>query len=375
VYGLLVDAKNENAVRKLISFKQRPIGKAISIFVDGFEMLERVVDTRALTPSARSLLPGPYTLVLPSMHHVSRFLEAEDGSLGVRLIGKQIPNLKFQIQNSVQYQNSTTQISSIILSEAERSQKIPNELDTQPNYVIPGVSRDLTRGDSSMRWNDKVTFESLSSPADFVTTLVHVFGGPVTATSANLAGKPSCSSIDALLSQLSSEKKSHIDLIIDIGALPTRKPSTVMSFLAETPQLLRTGDKPISHVNTYTSHSTADTHRIASEICTILRANRDTTRPTVLLLDGEMGAGKTTFMQGFARSMGILRIVSPTYTYECEYDIPQMSVDQGWEVLRHYDLYHIQSDEDLRALRIIPRLTPHMLACIEWPGRMSGVIR
>jgi tRNA A37 threonylcarbamoyladenosine biosynthesis protein TsaE len=51
-----------------------------------------------------------------------------------------------------------------------------------------------------------------------------------------------------------------------------------------------------------------------------------------------------------------------------------MSVDQGWEVLRHYDLYHIQSDEDLRALRIIPRLTPHMLACIEWPGRMSGVI-
>lgn len=309
VYGLLVDAKNGQAVKKLIAFKQRPVGKAISIFVDGLEMLENVVDARALTESARSLLPGPYTFVLPSLHRVSPLLEAEDSSLGVRLIGKKI-----------------------IMSDDD------------------------------------------ISPADFVTTLVATFGGPVTATSANLAGRPSCSSIDALLSQLSDEKRSLIDLIIDVGTLPTRKPSTVMSFLAETPQLLRAGDRPISPANTYISHSTTDTHRIASEICTILRANRDTTRSTVLLLDGEMGAGKTTFMQGLARSLGIPRIVSPTYTFECEYDVPPADTESAWTVLRHYDLYHIQSDEDLRALQIITRLTPRVIACIEWPGRMSGVI-
>lgn len=309
VYGLLVDAKNEQAVRKLITFKERPVGKAISIFVDGFEMFESVVDTRALTPSARSLLPGPYTFVLPSLHSVSPLLEAEDGSLGVRLIGKKI--------------------------------------------TVAG---------------DDV------SPADFVTTLVAAYGGPVTATSANLAGRPSCSSIGALHSQLSDEKKSLIDLIIDIGTLPTRKPSTVMSFLAKTPQLLRAGDRPMTHVHTYISHSTADTHLIASEIYAVLRANRDITRPTLLLLDGEMGAGKTTLMQGLAQSLDISRIVSPTYAYECEYDIDQSVSDVGWDTLRHYDLYHIQSDDDLRALQIIARLTPRILACIEWPGRMSGVI-
>jgi L-threonylcarbamoyladenylate synthase len=43
VYGLLVDATNEEAVKKLINFKNRPIGKAISVFAANLEMLEQQV--------------------------------------------------------------------------------------------------------------------------------------------------------------------------------------------------------------------------------------------------------------------------------------------------------------------------------------------
>jgi L-threonylcarbamoyladenylate synthase len=91
VYGLLVDATNEEAVKKLIQFKNRPIGKAISVFVSEMNMLKSVVKL----PSQKSdllhhLLPGPFTVVLESNHSVSKLLESEKGTLGVR-----IPNYEF----------------------------------------------------------------------------------------------------------------------------------------------------------------------------------------------------------------------------------------------------------------------------------------
>ncbi len=85
VYGLLVDAKNETAVHKLIRFKNRPPGKPISVFVANWQMLKKTV---AVNESQKkildSLLPGPFTIVLPSKHTVSQKLESEIGTLGVR---------------------------------------------------------------------------------------------------------------------------------------------------------------------------------------------------------------------------------------------------------------------------------------------------
>lgn len=344
VYGLIVDASNENAVKKLISFKERPVGKAISIFVDGFEMLERVVDARALTESARSLLPGPYTLVLPSRGVVSKLLESEKKTLGVRLIGNKAPSSKLQVPSNVQDPRFNMQTSTVILSEAERSRKISNALDTPPNYVIPGVSRDLTQGDSSMRWNDKVTFESLSSPADFVTTLVHAFGGPVTATSANLAGKPSCYSIQALLGQLSSRKLAHLDLLINAGELPHRDPSTVIDLTSPTPQVLR----GTSVGQTIVTHSPEETMDMAEDFITgLLSAHRSQLSTInsqfVIYLHGDLGAGKTHFVKGIARHFGFDRITSPTYLGMQEYKNEQVH-------LYHVDLYNFESSEDIESL-------------------------
>lgn len=85
VYGLLVDVTNEEAVRKLITFKNRPIGKAISVFVSDFSMMKQIVEVGKHEQLLSELLPGPFTVVLPSNHKVSLLLESERGSLGVRI--------------------------------------------------------------------------------------------------------------------------------------------------------------------------------------------------------------------------------------------------------------------------------------------------
>jgi len=59
VYGLVCDATNEEAVKKLIAVKNRPWGKPISVFTDGFEMIESLVETTSHEATLRTLLIHP----------------------------------------------------------------------------------------------------------------------------------------------------------------------------------------------------------------------------------------------------------------------------------------------------------------------------
>jgi len=87
VYGLLVDATNQAAVKKLIQLKNRPWGKPISVFVSDFVQLRQLVrvDTKQLN-LLKSLLPGPFTVILNSKRKVCPLLESERKTLGVRLV-------------------------------------------------------------------------------------------------------------------------------------------------------------------------------------------------------------------------------------------------------------------------------------------------
>ncbi len=85
VYGLLVDAKNNESVRKLIEFKNRPPGKPISIFVSDFSMMNSyayISDQKMKI--LQQMLPGPFTVILNSKHNVSQLLESEKKTLGLR---------------------------------------------------------------------------------------------------------------------------------------------------------------------------------------------------------------------------------------------------------------------------------------------------
>lgn len=91
VYGLAVDPTDKKAVKKLLGFKDRWTGKAISVAVADRDMAEKFV---RLTDEAKeiykNLLPGPFTVISAGKHKLADGIEAENGSLGIR-----IPDNKF----------------------------------------------------------------------------------------------------------------------------------------------------------------------------------------------------------------------------------------------------------------------------------------
>jgi L-threonylcarbamoyladenylate synthase len=86
VYILAVDPTNQQAVNLLLSFKNRWTGKAISIAVSDLKMAKNYVKLDENSQNLYSqLLPGPFTIVSPGRHLVAKGIEAENGSLGIRI--------------------------------------------------------------------------------------------------------------------------------------------------------------------------------------------------------------------------------------------------------------------------------------------------
>lgn len=86
VYILAVDPTNQKAVDKLLAFKKRWTGKAISVAVADRKMAKDYV---RLSENAKNiyknLLPGPFTVVSEGKHKVAKGIEAENGTLGIRI--------------------------------------------------------------------------------------------------------------------------------------------------------------------------------------------------------------------------------------------------------------------------------------------------
>ncbi|BCX13615.1 MAG: hypothetical protein KatS3mg085_147 [Candidatus Dojkabacteria bacterium] len=84
-YGIGVDATNSEAVTKVLNFKKRPQGKAISIAVSNTTMASKYVDIGDSSYFFDQFLPGPITLVCKSKKRVDSRLESEKGTLGIRI--------------------------------------------------------------------------------------------------------------------------------------------------------------------------------------------------------------------------------------------------------------------------------------------------
>lgn len=109
------------------------------------------------------------------------------------------------------------------------------------------------------------------------------------------------------------------------------------------------------------SHSPEETFRIAAELLADLHP------PVVLALHGELGAGKTCFVQGLAQALGVRATVnSPTFTIVNEY--------QAACPLHHIDLYRINSPEEALALGLDGYLYGEGITAIEWAERVAELL-
>jgi len=93
-YGAGVAAENPDAVSKLLEYKRRPEGKAISVAVADTAMAERYVEVNSEAKTVyKRFLPGPVTVISQSRHLADQRLESEQGTLGIR-----IPDFPFTLK-------------------------------------------------------------------------------------------------------------------------------------------------------------------------------------------------------------------------------------------------------------------------------------
>lgn len=106
------------------------------------------------------------------------------------------------------------------------------------------------------------------------------------------------------------------------------------------------------------------------------RALRPGARATIVTLSGNLGAGKTTFVQGVAEALGVQESVSsPTFVLEKVYALEKNPSGIGFTHLIHMDAYRLKSAHELRVLgweEIIRE--PGNVIFLEWPERVEGAV-
>ncbi|OGH30826.1 MAG: tRNA (adenosine(37)-N6)-threonylcarbamoyltransferase complex ATPase subunit type 1 TsaE [Candidatus Levybacteria bacterium RIFCSPHIGHO2_02_FULL_42_12] len=110
---------------------------------------------------------------------------------------------------------------------------------------------------------------------------------------------------------------------------------------------------------TVVTHSKEETHALGETIGKTLSC------PTTILLFGELGSGKTTFVQGLAKGLRITqRIISPTFI-----------IVRTYGMFYHVDLYRVQDEKDIQSLGLLEILSnPNNIVAIEWAEKMGDLL-
>lgn len=111
----------------------------------------------------------------------------------------------------------------------------------------------------------------------------------------------------------------------------------------------------------FKSHSEQETKQIAENLAKHTKAN-------IFALTGELGAGKTIFIQGFAKGLGITeKIISPTFVLIRQHRVPKLK-----KILYHIDLYRLVSGEDFKQLGLDEILEgENSIVLIEWAEKLK----
>lgn len=108
-----------------------------------------------------------------------------------------------------------------------------------------------------------------------------------------------------------------------------------------------------------TTASAAATQALAAGLAAALPPD------ATLALHGDLGVGKTTFVQGLARGFGIREAVtSPTFTI--------FSIYRGSRALIHLDAYRLENESALGPLMLEDFLASPWCLAIEWPEKIAG---
>mgnify|MGYP000754968114 CR=1 FL=1 len=114
-------------------------------------------------------------------------------------------------------------------------------------------------------------------------------------------------------------------------------------------------------MQTYISHSEAETESIGEKFA------KDLPDGTVIAMYGDLGAGKTAFVRGMAKGMGLTcRVSSPTFTIVNEYI--------GERELIHFDMYRLESADELFDIGWEDYLDRGGVCAVEWSENVRDAL-
>ena len=123
-------------------------------------------------------------------------------------------------------------------------------------------------------------------------------------------------------------------------------------------------------MNSITTHSFEETQQLGFNFAKELQGGE------VLALYGDLGSGKTTFMQGLAKGLGITRnIISPTFIIMRSYRVEKDDHTKSIKNLYHLDLYRIENEAQAEDLGIHELMgNGENIVAIEWPDKIENIL-
>jgi tRNA threonylcarbamoyladenosine biosynthesis protein TsaE len=122
----------------------------------------------------------------------------------------------------------------------------------------------------------------------------------------------------------------------------------------------------------HTTKSAIETQKLGEDFAREILAKNFGTTAVILALSGDLGAGKTTFLQGFAKGLGITEhITSPTFVV-----IKRVALKAAtFKNFYHIDCYRLHGPEDMEPLGFSEIISnPEHIVAIEWAERISDML-
>lgn len=122
----------------------------------------------------------------------------------------------------------------------------------------------------------------------------------------------------------------------------------------------------------YTVQNVTDIKKVVKSVLKILKVKRI----NIVLLIGELGSGKTTFVKCIGELLGIKKsITSPTFLISKEYNLQPTTYNLQLTKLIHYDLYRLRLLSDLEEIGFLEKIADRKnLIIIEWPDKIKKLI-
>ena len=118
----------------------------------------------------------------------------------------------------------------------------------------------------------------------------------------------------------------------------------------------------------YKSKNEKETKKIASDLTKSFYGGE------IILLSGDLGAGKTVFVKGLAKALGIKNIVkSPTFNIMKCYSIPKRYTLNAIRSLCHIDAYRLENLDDLLDIGVEDYIDDERVVVVEWAEKVKGI--